>query len=96
MIRTDPGKNDKSTSSRTVVFSQHDPEHVRHVRHRDLANWSDLAATLARGYLRLTQKSRNVAVSRREIPHKELDVLAGVSVHVDGSDGEDGPPWKAV
>ena len=61
---------------------------------RDLL--TELAGLLGRGYQRLAERSRNLAVSRGKDPHKELDVLPGESPHVDGFDEEDGPPWKAV
>ena len=42
---------------------------------------TELASLLARGYMRLTQKSRDVAVFPPRIPQKELDVLAEESPH---------------
>jgi len=44
--------------------------------------FAEIAALLARGYLRLTQKRPNGAISGGENPHKSLDVSRQESPHV--------------
>ena len=61
---------------------------------RDL--FTDLAGLLGRGYLRLAERSRNVAVSDARDQQKELELRREQSPPVDGSDGDNGPPWKAA
>lgn len=51
------------------------------------AEFTDLAVLLARAYLRLTQQSRNDAVSAGERPQKRLDVSATESPHVQDDGG---------
>ena len=53
----------------------------------------ELAAELARGYLRLTQKGPNCAVPEPGEPQKELDVLRRESPHDDHEIRHGKPPW---
>jgi len=55
---------------------------MSHLLAAERVDFRDLAALLAQGFLRLTQQSRNVAVSADREPQKELDVVATESPHV--------------
>ena len=56
------------------------------------ARVGELATLFARGYLRLTQKRRNVRVSEAEKPQKPLEVCAPESVTVVGESAPEATP----
>ena len=82
MVRPDLKKNGPPSST-SALFSG-EPDHLRDLRHLR-SDLSELAAILARGLLRLTQKPPNGAVSQAIEPQKPLDVSATESPHVTGN-----------
>jgi len=83
----------------TSEFSETVTKHVRDLRHLrspDDEPWSELAALLARGYLRLTAKARITAISEPRNPQKEVDLRADQSVHGVEESRPRRPPWRAA
>ena len=86
MVRPSLEKNGDCLPESTAVFFSGEPDHLRDLRHLRSPDepWRELAAVLATGYLRLTQRSRNDAVSRPGEPQKPLDLPRKPRPHVQG------------
>ena len=56
----------------------------------------ELAAVLAKGYLRLTQTAQNLGISRPKEPHKELALYAKESPPVVEDCQHRRPPWTTA